>query len=156
MKKHPEYLAGERAKIHDSYMMKAWEEEETPPIPQILVDCGEFGLVPTVVSGVCPTCTDPFPDLQQRKEEKLAQERERRERYQRTNTKYDSQYDAGPYAPNYRDGDRGKSHTNTGSNKGGFVDVDDIQDEKVELSFENIALPLPPPKKKKKKKKKIL
>lgn len=153
MKKHPEYLAGEQAKIHDSYMMQAWEEEEIRPIPQILIDCGDrFGLIPATVSGISPNSIDPFPELLKKDEEKRArrekEERERRERFQRSQQ---SHYDGGPYAPNR--GNDVKTHSSMGGNSGGFVDVDDMQDEKVELSFENVALPLPPPKKKKKKKK---
>jgi len=154
MKKHPEYLAGEKAKIHDSYMMKTWEEEEIRPLPQVVFNCGErFGFVTASVFGICPTVTDPYPALFRIDEEKRAirekVERERRERYQQRNH---SQYE-GPYGPSNR-ANNGNSQSQ--GNTGGFVDVDDMKDNKVELSFDNIAIPLPPPKKKKKKKKKIL
>ena len=160
LKKHPEYLLGEQAKIHDPYMMKAWEEEEVRPIPQILIDCGDrLGLIPVTVTGVCPIADDPAPELFKKEEEQRArreqEERERRERFQRAAPKYDAQYDSGPYGRG-NEADRHKSQSNAGNLSGGFVDIDDLQDKKVELSFENIALPLPPPKKKKKKKKKIL
>ena len=43
-----------------------------------------------------------------------------------------------------------------GGNGGSFLDVDDMKDEKVELSFENVNVLAPPPKKKRKKKRKKL
>ena len=73
MKKHPEYLEGEKAKIHESYMMNAWDEEEILPIPQVVFNCGErFGLVTASVYGICPTVTDPYLELHRIDEEKRA------------------------------------------------------------------------------------
>ena len=52
------------------------------------------------------------------------------------------------------DGESGAG--NDFGNKGGFIDVDDMKDEKVELSFDNVDVVAVPTKKKKKKKKKKL
>jgi len=130
LKKHPEFLHGETAKCHDSYMMKWWDGEVKRPVPQILVDCGSrFGSVPSSVQGATePRANDPEPDLW----------REEQIRIQRRH-------------------DGGGGGGGSGGPRGGsdFVDVDDMKDEKVELSFDNIV-PVVPKKKKKKKKRKLL
>jgi len=139
LKKHADFLKAEMAKCHDSYMMQAWDAEEHRPVLPILVDCGSnFGLVPSnVTGGETPTALDPEPELWRKEEERrkrLADQEHYRQRRQEEET---SNTAAAPPPPPRR------NH---------FVDVDDMKEEKVELSFENVQV-LPPPKKKKKKKK---
>ena len=152
MKKHSEFLRAEIAKCHDSYMMKAWDAEEQRPVPPILVDCGRaFSLVPSPVLGAdAPIAADPEPDLWRRQEERRKQEEEeeaaRRERYNQA-------VEASLDGPLQEDRPPPRS-MNTGSGGGGgFVDVDDMKEEKVEMSFDNVELPIQPLAKKKKKRK---
>eukprot|EP00547_Thalassionema_nitzschioides_P005535 CAMPEP_0194206898 /NCGR_PEP_ID=MMETSP0156-20130528/5806_1 /TAXON_ID=33649 /ORGANISM="Thalassionema nitzschioides, Strain L26-B" /LENGTH=700 /DNA_ID=CAMNT_0038933539 /DNA_START=181 /DNA_END=2283 /DNA_ORIENTATION=+ len=144
-KKHSEFLKAEIAKCHDSYMMRAWDGEECRPVPSILVDCGSnFGLVPSqVVGSTSPIAEDPEPELWKKEEERrkrlTEQEAQRHQhRHRRLNDQND--HNDGPLsAPPPR--------------RNNFVDVDDMKEEKVALSFENVEVPVQPPKKKKKKKK---
>ena len=167
LKKHPEFLKAEIAKCHDSYMMKWWDEEVCRPVPQILVDCGStFGLVPSSVSGSDkPTASDPEPDLwreeqdlKRRMEEEEEMRRQRRAEVmelaerQRKNSESRGETAGGPPMNDSVDPTFGGG----GNRSSNFVDVDDMKDEKVELSFENVDVPIIPPKKKKKKKKKFL
>lgn len=159
LKKHPEYLAAEQAKTHDERMMRAWEAESVRPVPRILVDCGDrLGLVPTDVYGTTPTADDPAPALRRAEEEETARRREEEERRERWGRERRA-----AAAAARRDEERGDAVESRndrpgggGGGGGGFVDVDDVKDEKVELSFDDVALPAVPPKKRKRKKKKIL
>jgi len=144
LKKHGEFLKAEQAKCHDSFMMKAWDEESNRPVPPVLVDCGaNFGRVPVPVVGAQPMAEDPEPELWRKEEEKRRRAEEEKERYQERRDDYGP-----PRAP--RDHADEPPRANRPSN---FVDVDDMKEEKVELSFENVKVVAPPPKKKKKKKK---
>lgn len=143
LKKHGEYLCAEMAKCHDSFMMKAWDESEQRPVPPILVDCGStFGMVPSPVTGAQPVAADPEPDLWQREKARRAAAAER-EKVRRPR----DDYHRPPEHMEEGGGDEPKSRG------GGFVDVDDMKEEKVELSFENVEVVSPPPKKKRKRKK---
>jgi hypothetical protein len=146
LKKHVEYLKGEQAKCHDDCMMLAWDAALVRPVPDVLVDAGaRFGFVATAVVGQVPDVVDPEPALwaRQEQEEDLRQT-ERRER------------EVGMRAR--REDSRG--HNNSTMNapeqqqqqRGPFVDVDDMKEEKVELSFDNVQVVLPTKKKKKKRK----
>mmetsp|Transcript_13780 Transcript_13780/g.20164 ORF Transcript_13780/g.20164 Transcript_13780/m.20164 type:complete len:296 (+) Transcript_13780:70-957(+) len=162
LKKHGEYLKAETAKCHDSYMMSWWDEEICRPVPQILVNCGKrFGKIPcSVTGGADPHALDPEPELWRKEQEKIQQEEEKEERYREKkaaaadyaerNRKYSEPRDNGTQN---HEGIDGGAFTGGGSN---FVDVDDMKDEKVELSFNNIVAAAPTPKKRKKKKKKLL
>jgi len=132
LKKHGEYLKAEQAKCHDEYMMKAWDAEESRPVPEILVDCGiKFGLRSASVTGREPDCVDPEPELWRKEEEKRQREAEQRQRREEQ-----------------RQARKDEERIRT------FVDVDDMKEEKVELSFDNVQVP--PPVTKKKKKRKLL
>ena len=144
LKKHGEFLKAEQAKCHDSFMMKEWDEESNRPVPPVLVDCGDnFGLVPSPVLGAEPMAEDPEPGLWAKEEEKRKRMEEEKERYQERRDDFGP-----PRAP--RDHADEPPRTNRPSN---FVDVDDMKEEKVQLSFENVQVVAPAPKKKKKKKK---
>lgn len=149
MKKHCDFLKAEIAKCHDTYMMSSWDKQERRPVPPILVDCGRaFSTVPSPVLGAAdPMAADPEPELWRRQEErrKLEEEEEqaRRDRYQQNREQND-----GP--PPNLDGPLSEPRGPRPSN---FVDVDDMQVEKVEMAFDKVELPIQPPKKKKKKKK---
>ena len=132
LKKHGEYLKAEQAKCHDEYMMKAWDAEENRPVPEIMVDCGiKFGLRSASVTGREPDCVDPEPELWRKEEEKRQREAEQRQRREE-----------------HRQARKDEERIRT------FVDVDDMKEEKVELSFDNVQVP--PPVNKKKKKRKLL
>jgi hypothetical protein len=145
-KKHSEFLKAEVAKCHDSYMMRAWDSGDIRPVPAILVDCGSnFSLVTSQVIGAAtPLAVDPEPELWQKEEDrrKRLEEQEAQrdsQRYHHRNRR-DSEGDGdGPSAP-------------APARRSNFVDVDDMKEEKVELSFENVEVQLP----KKKKRKKLL
>lgn len=150
-KKHKEFLKAEQAQLHDEYMMKAWDEEDHRPVPPILVDCGaNFDLVESPVVGSEPMAVDPEPELwrkeeeRRKREEELQQQRQEQRRLQREN----------PPERNHNPGgdDRRNSHQNPRPAKN-FVDVDDMKEEKVEMAFDKVDVPVQPPKKKKKKKK---
>lgn len=146
IKKHSEFLKAEMAKCHDSFMMKAWDAQEQRPVPPILVDCGRaFSVVPSPVIGAAePMAADPEPELWRRQEERRKQEEEeaeaRRERY---------------HPPTDIDGplseERGPHRERPPPQN--YVDVDDMKEEKVEMAFDKVEIPVQPPKKKKKKKK---
>jgi len=161
LKKHPEYLVAEQAKCHDNFMMQAWETEEVRPLPQILVDCGSrFGFVPVTVTGCDPDVVDPEPEIHAKEEERIKRlEEEERERYQQRNANYHknqrNDYHAGNMPENYSNSNEANPKAG-GNQNSGFVDVDDMKDEKVEINFDNVDVPMPPTKKKKKKKKKLL
>ena len=164
MKKHGEYLNAEVAKSHDGYMMKWWDEEQCRPVPRILIDCGsKFGLVPETVVGANEPCAqDPEPDLWREEQERTRQAEEEEERYREERAKAaelsernrgyneggDLDRGGGPAVDGGPGGERNFGNSN-------FVDVDDMKDEKIELSFNNVEA-VKPPKKKKRKKKKLL
>jgi hypothetical protein len=141
LKKHGEFLRAEQAKCHDGAMMEAWESSATRPVCDVLVDCGaNFGLKPArLLPQAVPDCVDPEPALWQREEEKRKAAEEQRQRREEMRQQQQSQYretaGAGPTASR------------------GFVDVDDMKEEKIELSFDNIPDPTASGKKKKKKRK---
>jgi len=137
LKKHSEYLRASQAKCHDDEMMKAWDEETARPVPEIQVDCGQlFGLVPSRVSGKVPDCVDPEPALWKR-EEQMRRDKEQRNREmqaRREQARRSFEHDSGQHVK--------------------YEDIDDLKEEKIEVSFENIDIPIK--KKKKKKKRKLL
>ena len=141
LKKHPDHLNAEQAKCHDGFMMKNWEGDACRPVPQIIIDCGvRFGLQPAVVTGADPIAYDPEPEMLKKDEEiksKREEERLRRAAAAAANREY------------FED--------DKNDQKFGFVDVDDMKDEKVELVFD-VVLPKDGEgvKKKKRKKKKLL
>jgi len=151
LKKHPEFLKAERAKCHDTYMMESWDKQEQRPVPPILVDCGRaFSTVPSPVLGAAePMAADPEPELWKRQEERRIQEEEEKARRERSYDNYNqSNNDVGPPAALNQPLSEPR-----GPRQNGFVDVDDMQEEKVEMAFDDIGVPAQPPKKKKKKKK---
>jgi hypothetical protein len=180
LKKHPEFLRADMAKCHDSYMMEAWDREEQRPVPPILVDCGRaFSLVDSpVLGGATPLAADPEPELWRRQEErrKLEEEEEerRRERFSNVNNNNSDRHHNNShrenelYHRNLNDPSGGldsalsepRSSRNEELQSGGppppsrrgFVDVDDMKVEKVEMAFDNVEVPVLPPKKKKRKK----
>ena len=146
IKKHSEFLRAEMAKCHDAFMMKAWDAQEERPVPPILVDCGRaFSVVPSPVLGAAePMAADPEPELWQRQQERRKLEQEqaeaRRERFQQTGPDMD-----GPL-----------SQSREKRQQVNYVDVDDMKEEKVDMAFDKVEIPIQPPKKKRKKKKKLL
>lgn len=141
MKKHSEFLVAERAKCHDQSMMEAWDSQECRPVPPVMVDCGRaFSLVAAeVVGAATPLADDPEPELWRRQEERREEEeRMRKEREERFE----------PPDPNASL----PSERSTTPRRTNFVDVDDMKEEKVELAFNEVEVPIQPPKKKKKKK----
>lgn len=156
MKKHGEYLCAETAKCHDSYMMAWWDEEVCRPVPNVLVDCGsKFGLVPRPVVGAAGPCvSDPEPELWKEDQERIRKQEEEKERYREQRAAAAEIAERNRRHGEGGDGDRGGVNEAPGGfNKANFVDVDDMKDEKVELSFSNIDATAPPKKKKRKKKK---
>ena len=156
LKKHGEFLRAEQAKCHDPAMMRAWDESEDRPVPDIMVDCGAvLGCVAVpVTGGQVPDCVDPEPELWRRQEEyrrrdidmnaRREESRQRQQQQQQQRDTDDHQAASGPERP-------------LPSRRGGFVDVDDMKEEKVELSFDNVPVPEAAlPAKKKKKKRKLL
>ncbi|CAJ1959448.1 unnamed protein product [Cylindrotheca closterium] len=151
LKKHPEFLKAERAKSHDTYMMESWDKQEQRPVPPILVDCGRvFSTVPSRVLGaVEPMAADPEPELWKRQEERRKQDEEIKARYERNYDNHNQlSNDGGPPAALNQ-----PLLEPRGPRQNGFLDVDDMHEEKVEMAFEDIEVQLQPPKKKKKKKK---
>ena len=142
-KKHGEYLVAEQAAVHDSYMMQAWEQARERPVPKVRVDCGaSLGLVEASWTtadskddeeggdgGVIPVVEDPEPALWEKEEERRNRENEMRQRREEVR--------------------RGRQQEAENRN---FVDVDDMKEEKVEVNFDNLKVPLT----KKKKKRKLL
>jgi hypothetical protein len=144
LKKHSDQLRAECGKCHDGVMMAAWDNDEKRPVPPILIDCGsKFGLVPSSVIGSGrPMAKDPEPDLWKEEEERIAEEMKR----------YQARQSAAEAAKSREEEQLRRKDENTFSRRN-FIDVDDMVEEKVELSFENIdvASQLKPKKKKKKK-----
>jgi hypothetical protein len=137
-KKHSEYLRAEVAQCHDAFMMRAWEEEEVRPIPPILVDCGtNFGLKPSTVVGAIPMVEDPEPELWRQEEERRKKSEEKEEMRNRRRDEQMQQQQQPNSMP--------RRAPNT------FVDVDDMKEEKVELKFDTVDIPIEAPKKKRKK-----
>jgi SERRATE/Ars2, N-terminal domain len=162
VKKHSEYLRAEQAKCHDRYMMSEWEACTFRPVPSILVDCGNrIGCVPTkIIPGQAePDVVDPEPELwkvhqeQQRREMEMKQKREELRQQQYNNNTFHHKGGGVSESPRNQQ-DSNKRNFNT------FVDVDDMKEEKVELSFDAIETDasaiLAAANKKKKKKKKLL
>ena len=159
LKKHPEFLEAEKAKLHDSYMMDWWDKEECRPVPHVSIDCGpKFGLMVSQVKGASqPSVTDPEPDMWREEQErilKMEEEEKNREKiaaaesmdqHRRKNEEFLCESNQ-------------MMNPNTASSN--FVDVDDMKDEKIELSFDNVNVAAittsSSGKKKKKKKKKLL
>jgi hypothetical protein len=153
IKKHSDFLRAEIAKCHDSYMMKVWDAQEQRPVPPILVDCGHrFGLKQSPVLGAAdPLSADPEPELWRREEElREMEEKEaeaRRERYE-SRRQHQEYHENTPTL----DGPLSEGREQGGRKRSNFVDVDDMQEEKVEMAFDSVEIPVHPPKKKKKKK----
>lgn len=168
LKKHPEFLQAEVAKSHDSYMMNWWDQEEIRPVPDVCIDCGpKFGILLSPVFGAAePVCQDPEPELWREDQERIRKIEEEEERYRERHAaaeiaqqqRHSNEYYAGGSAEGGGgNGSGGGDTINTPSSN--FVDVDDMKDEKVELSFENVNVVAPTSSKsnkKKKKKKKLL
>jgi hypothetical protein len=158
IKKHSEFLRAEVAKCHDGYMMKAWDAQEVRPVPSILVDCGRaFKVVPSPVLGsAVPLAADPEPELWRRQEERRKQEEEeaetRRERYQQHHNHRDHHNHGGGGPPDL-DGPLSEDRGPPAPRHSNFVDVDDMKEEKIEMAFDAVEIPVEAPKKKKKKRK---
>lgn len=156
IKKHSEFLRAEMAKCHDSYMMSSWDSQEQRPVPPILVDCGHrFGLRPSPVLGAAvPLAADPEPELWRREEELREQaEREAEARRDRQNSHHRLENrDVAPSLDAPLSENRGPGRGNRDRINSSFVDVDDMKEEKVEMAFDSVEIPVQPPKKKKKKK----
>lgn len=150
LKKHSDQLRSECAKCHDGPMMVAWDSDEHRPVPPVLIDCGsKFGLVPSpVIGNSTPAASDPEPELWQVEQARMAEEeRKHREREAAIRAEEEEmEMQRRREMANANAGEKRKSN---------FVDPDDMVEEKVELSFENVVV-APPPKKKKKRKKSLL
>ncbi|KAL7469200.1 hypothetical protein ACHAXS_009457 [Conticribra weissflogii] len=149
IKKHSDQLRAECGKCHDEAMMSAWDNDENRPVPGVLIDCGsKFGLVTCAVKGSDkPMAVDPEPELWREEEERMAEEER----------KYRERQAAAEAAARAEEMEQKRRQEEMAAiaaekRKGNFVDVDDMPEEKVELSFEDVVV-APPPKKKKKKKK---
>lgn len=146
LKKHPEYLVGEQAKCHDRYMMEAWESAFIRPLPRVWVDCGRtHGWQPSILKGQQPMADDPEPELHRRDMERQKAIEEGRRRHHE-NIKREREA-------------RERERQAAIQAKTGFVDVDDMKEEKVEMNFDAASIIEFPvataPAKKKKKKKKL-
>lgn len=161
LKKHPEFLDAEKAKVHDSYMMDWWDKEICRPVPHVTIDCGpKFGLkVSPVIGAAHPTVDDPEPDLWREEQERIQKIEEEEERYKEKIAASESSEQQHRKNSNSFAGDGINSMTVHASSNN-FVDVDDMKDEKVELSFSNVNVTTlatnSSVKKKKKKRKKLL
>lgn len=125
LKKHGEFLRAEQAKCHDEFMMEEWDSCTCRPVPDILVDCGmQFGWVATTVTGQIPNCADPEPDLWKREEDRRKMEQEQLARRQEERQAREREAAAAHRALT-------------------FVDMDDMKEEKVDISFDNIEMILP-------------
>lgn len=143
LKKHVEYLTAEQSAVNDKYMMQRWETSEIRPLPHILVDCGQFGIQEVCVVGADPIAADPEPELYRRVEER----RRRAEEGERYEIERREREQAKRYA---------EERQRASNDKMGFVDVDDMKEDKVTLAYDDAELPAAaPPKKKKKKKNKL-
>ncbi|GKY93762.1 hypothetical protein MPSEU_000343400 [Mayamaea pseudoterrestris] len=141
LKKHGEFLKAEQAKSHDEFMMAAWDACENRPVPDVLVDCGkQFGLVSAKVFGRQPDCVDPEPALWQREEDKRQRDEQQRQRrdQERHQRKQMQLQQAPPMG---------------GPRTIGYVDVDEMKEEKIDVSFDDIEVPDLNLKRKKKKRK---
>jgi hypothetical protein len=160
MKKHCEFLRAEMAKCYDSYMMKAWDAQEVRPVPPILVDCGRAVIPSPVIGAAQPMAADPEPDLWRRQEERRKQEEKeeqaQRERYNSNHSNNNNHHHngGGGGASSNMNGPLSEDRTPPRSHN--FVDVDDMKEEKVEINFDNIEVPVLQPPTKKRKKKKLL
>lgn len=162
LKKHAEFLTAEQAKCHDEYMMRAWDDATERPVPEILVDCGSrIGFVPVTVSGKIPDCIDPEPALWKKAEEKRRdREAEFRSRREESRQQHYEQL-SHPHSHHHQQQQQQQLHGVTGgghpSQSGkiprptNFMDVDDMKEEKVELNFDNVDIPVVAKKKKKRK-----
>jgi len=148
IKKHGEHVHAELAKCHDVYMMNWWDGEVCRPVPPMLVDCGsKFGFEPMpVIGAVNPCVSDAEPKLWREEEERIRKEEEEDQRYREQKT---SSFEASNHNEHYK-----KEEVQRVGNQEQFLDIDDMKDEKVELSFTNIESVQP--KKKKRKKRKLL
>lgn len=146
VKKHGEHLHAELAKCHDVYMMNWWDGEVCRPVPPMLVDCGsKFGFEPVpVIGSVSPCVSDPEPKLWREEEERIRKEEEEDQRYREQKT---SSFEASNQNEHYK-----KEEVQRVGNQEQFLDIDDMKDEKVELSFTNIESVQPNKKKRKKRK----
>lgn len=146
VKKHGDHLRAELAKCHDVYMMNWWDGEVCRPVPPMLVDCGsKFGFESMPVTGaVSPCVSDPEPKLWREEEERIRKEEEEDQRYREQKT---SSFEASNQNEHYK-----KEEVQRVGNQEQFLDIDDMKDEKVELSFTNIESVQPNKKKRKKKK----
>jgi hypothetical protein len=150
LKKHGEYLKAEQAKCHDEYMMKWWDDEVCRPVPKILVDCHKYGTIPKpVIGSSTPMIEDPEPRLWQEEQDRIAREEEEEKMYLEQRAAMEA------HQGGMKRG-RGDSNADGGNfGNSNFVDVDDMKEEKVELSFTEVEN-MQPVKKKKKKKRKLL
>jgi hypothetical protein len=122
------------------------------------VDCGSiFGLVPAVVQGQIPDAEDPEPGLWQKEEERRKRDSDMRQRNEEMRQQRNQQRQQQPQGEFGNEGNRGsqggggaRPSQQSGS---GFVDVDDMKEEKMEVSFDNVEIPAVAPKRKKKKRK---
>ncbi|KAL7446113.1 hypothetical protein ACHAXH_008725 [Discostella pseudostelligera] len=142
LKKHSDQLRSECAKCHDGPMMSAWDSDDTRPVPPVLIDCGSrFGLIPSrVIGSDRPFANDPEPELWQEEQDRIAEEERIRRQREAAEREVEEEMQRRRDMANARE-----------KRKSNFVDPDDMVEEKVELSFENMLV-APPPKKKKKKK----
>jgi hypothetical protein len=137
-------------------MMAAWDREDRRPVPPMLVDCRmKFVLRPSQVAGSdSPAASNPEPELWREKQQRMEQQRMAEEewRYREREREREAAVRAEEEEMMRR---REQQASNAGGKwKSNFVDPDDMVEEKVELSFENVAVA--PPQKKKKKKKSLL
>jgi hypothetical protein len=159
LKKHVEYATAEKAKCHDAFMMKQWDAVSHRPVPDVLVDCGSiFGLVPVMVQGQVPDAEDPEPALWTKEEERRKRESDNRQRgdemrQQRNQQRQQQQPQGGGEFGGNNEENRGSSGGGGPRPEKGFVDVDDMKEEKMEVSFDNVEIPAVAPKRKKKKRK---
>jgi hypothetical protein len=154
LKKHPEYLAGEQAKVHDKYMMQAWEQEDERPIPLILVDCGTtFRTVRVPIRGAQPIAEDPEPELFKKEMEVASKKVEVMEARIREEEEVRAEQLRAQEMYQQREKQRWHTKPENIQEKLAFVDVDDMEEEEVKLSLDQVEFP--PLNKKKKKKKKL-
>jgi hypothetical protein len=152
-KKHVDQLRAELAKCHDGPMMMAWDawDRNTPrPVPPVLIDCGsKYGLIPSMVteSDSLPTSIDPEPDLWREDQRRIEEEEEWKHREREAMARAEEEQ----IMQRRREHEQSNSINGGEKRKSNFVDPDDMVEEKVELSFENIVVAAPPKKKKKKK-----
>jgi hypothetical protein len=155
-KKHSEYLDADLAQCHDSYIEKFWEQLIHRPIPPVVVDCGsKFGLRPCAIRymGGHYAVDDPEPYLTRLAEEKMKIERLiHEEEIRRREYNYRNSEDRNKQQKHVESKfDEELIHEDKSKVGKGFVDVDDMKDEKVKLSFENVHVLVSTKGKKKKK-----